>query len=73
MKEMYYVIGFETVQEMTKEVLLERIEEDYYGNGTQYQENALEGDPNYWGESIMVIKGNIVVPKPVETVTKYEV
>jgi len=30
-------------------------------------------DPNYWGSKTLIIKGEIVVPNPVETVVKFEV
>jgi hypothetical protein len=33
-----------------------------------------ESDPIYWGEnSILIIKGELVVPKPVKIVEQYEV
>lgn len=31
-----------------------------------------DDDTNYWDEKVLIIKGQIVVPKPVQTVTKYE-
>jgi len=30
-------------------------------------------DPNYWGYNILIIKGDTVVPNPVEVVTEYEI
>ena len=78
--EKYFIIsnsdGDTTVTEMSKEELLLAIEENYWGDRTpmtlqDYHESR--SDTNYWGESIMIIKGNIVVPTPKQVITKFEI
>lgn len=32
-----------------------------------------DGDLNYWNDKVVLIKGEIVTPRPVQVVTKYEV
>jgi len=78
--EKYFIIsnsdGDTTVTEMSKEELLLAIEENYWGDRTpmtlqDYHESR--SDTNYWGESIMIIKGNVVVPTPKQVITKFEI
>jgi hypothetical protein len=78
MKETYFVIsnsdGDTHVEELTKEKLLERIEEGYYGSGRGILKKIPENtDTNYWGENILIIKGQIVAPTAEEVVTKYNI
>lgn len=35
--------------------------------------DPIDSDPNYWGSKILLIKGEIVQPKPVKRVTEFEV
>tara|TARA_R100001594_G_scaffold121248_2_gene157050 strand:- start:338 stop:565 length:228 start_codon:yes stop_codon:yes gene_type:complete len=75
---MYFVIkntdGDTIVSSMTKEVLEERLNEDWYGTDVKFlNEIPKNNDTNYWGEDILIIKGDIVTPKPVQTVTEYEI
>ena len=74
MKEMYYIIhngeGDTTVEEVTKEELLKRIEEHYYGPVGCLDSCPVDSDTNYWGENILIIKGRVVTPKPEQVVTK---
>ena len=66
------------VEQMDKEELLKRItrseEEDTtdYGD-VDFLEKIEETDPNYWGDNILIIKGEIVKPKAVKVVTKLEI
>jgi len=32
-----------------------------------------DSDPNYWGECVLIIKGSVVTPEPVEIITKFEI
>ena len=75
MENLYYVIGYEFIHELSKEELIERLEEEYYGSDLNcLDEIESGGDTNYWGErGVLIIRGNIIVPKPVEITTKYEV
>ena len=67
-----------TVEEVTKEVLLERItpeegeECNYYGNGG-FLSSIPKNDTNYWGDNILIIKGEIVVPEKKEVVTAFKI
>ena len=55
--------------------LLEAIADGDYGPLQFYTDIPYESDPNYWEDrpGLILIKGEIVVPKAVETVTKYEI
>ena len=76
MAEKYYVLypgedGM-TVCELTKEQLERRLAEEYYGR-REFLDHVPEGDHNYWGPTILILKGEVVVPKVVKVVEKYEV
>lgn len=74
---MYYVIhnsdGDTHVEELDSQTLKARLDEKYYGEDTDFLRTIVSSDTNYWGEKLMIIKGSIVVPKPVQTVTEYEI
>jgi len=72
----YFIIsnsdGDTTVDKISKEELLRRLNESYYGN-VEYKNQVEESDTNYWGEGVLIIKGEIVVPEPIETVKEYDI
>jgi len=76
---MYYVIqnsdGDTRVDCITENVLKERLAEQYWGNIGFVDMNQLNknNDTNYWGENIMIIKGDIVIPKEKSVVIEYDV
>jgi len=74
---MYYIIknsdGDTTVDAINKTELLKRIKEGYYGGTGVFKDLPSQRDTNYWGENLLIIKGTIVEPKPVETVTEYDI
>jgi hypothetical protein len=75
MKETYFVIrnsdGDTTVRTYTKEKLLREIEDGEFGDVlTELPENL---DTNYWGEGVLIIKGQMVAPKAEQVVTKYSI
>lgn len=79
--EKYYIIcnmdGDTNVEEITKEELLKRLQPDedgnlYYGCH-EFMSKITQTDTNYWGDDLLIIKGSIVTPKPIEVVTKYEI
>ena len=76
MEENYFIIcnsdGDTTVTEMTKDELLRAIEEEYWGDRVSLAD-VPRNDTNYWGESILIIKGKIVTPQPEQVVTKYKI
>ena len=72
----YYVIhngeGDTTVDELTKEELLKRLNERWYGD-IPCMKSVPEDSTDYWGARLLVIKGKVVTPLPVEKVTEYDV
>ena len=71
----YFVIfhgeGDTGVEQMNRETLLERLDEEYYGDDGFLKELE-DGDMNSWGGKILIVKGEIVVPKPKTVVKTYE-
>ena len=64
--------GDTTVYQIDKPTLLERIKEHYYGN-VSFRGGIVEKDTNYWGDSILIIKGKIATPKAIEVVTEHDI
>ena len=77
MEETYFVInnsdGDTSVTQLTKQQLLEAIKENYWGKKEAFPGLPKDGDTNYWGESILIIKGKIVQPRPEKVVTRYNI
>lgn len=70
----YFVVynsdGDTYVKHVTEEQLTKQLNENYYGREVI---NRIDNDDtNYW-DGMLIIKGEICVPKKVEVVTKYEV
>ena len=74
---MYFTIhcsedGDVRVHQDSKEELLQKITEHYYGDSEFF--SSLQGtDPQEWGDKLLIIKGEIVVPKPKKIIEKYEI
>jgi len=75
---MYFVIsqkgGTTNVKMRTKEEV-EKIlnDQDFMKTGTFIKDNIEHADPDYWeNDQILIIKGDIVVPKSVTPVRKFE-
>ena len=61
------------LEQTTKEKLLKSLNNKDYGD-LEFLHNIKDNnDPQYWGYKGLIIKGEIVNPKPVATVTQYEV
>ena len=77
--EKYFIIrnsdGDTRVDCVTKEVLLERINEGYYGADSKFLNNMpKDDDTNYWGaDNILIIKGKIVSPGEKKVVTEFTI
>ena len=84
----YFIIhnsdGETDVEQISKEELLNRIKpyddgesdnskSEYYGGGIGFLSEIKESDTNYWGNNLLIIKGEIVVPKSVRVVKEYEI
>ena len=74
----YFVIynseGDTHVEEVERIKLLERILQQYYGD-VRFIENLskVDKDTNYWGDNILIIKGEIVPPVAVQVTTKFDI
>ena len=73
----YYLIYFGedgvTVEEMTKEKLEKQLNNNEY-EGTSFLDNATnEPNSEYLSHVAIIIKGEIITPKPVEVVKTYEI
>lgn len=78
MADKYYVIsgsedGDIRVESYTESQLLNLLEnyEDDLPNIITTLKN--HNDPMYWGDSILIIKGEIKVPKPMETIKAWSI
>jgi len=75
-KAKYYVIhngdGDTHVEEMSGETLKKRLSEGYWGP-VEFLGDIDGTDTNYWGGKLLIIKGNILVPEVIQTVTEYKI
>ena len=78
MTEKYFVIynsdGDTYVEAIDKQALLKRLSanEAYYGKKS-FMADVPDSDTNYWGEGILIIKGEVVTPKKKEIVVEYDI
>ncbi len=77
MKEKYFIIGMSEDGDpfhyiMSKEELEEFLEENSEQDFMDEEDLKNYSDSNYWNDSILIIKGEIIIPEPVEVVTKYK-
>jgi len=76
---LYFVIscnddGEVSVEPFEKDGLLRYIEEEGYNGESDFIDmDRFTQDPQYWGGRLLIIKGEIVVPKPVTKVTTFEI
>ncbi len=75
MNKSYFVItnsdGDTCVDMITEEKLLKRLDEKYWGEDVKFLNEIPTSDTNYWGETVLIVGGEIVVPKPKEIVVSY--
>lgn len=74
----YFIIaqtedGINISEPLSKEEVLRRVEEKYYGNIPILNRMPLMIDSSLYDNGLIIIKGDIVMPKPVQTVTKYDI
>jgi len=79
MREKYYRIsgsedGDVSISEYTREELLIEINEEIEDNEKEpiFRKDLLEKDLMLWGDSSLIIKGQIVVPEPTVTVKEFK-
>jgi hypothetical protein len=74
--EKYFIItnldGDTYVDTVTKDELIKRLDENDYGN-IEFLTSAPKNCTNYWGDSVLIIKGEVVTPNPVKVVTKFDI
>ena len=75
MSRSFFVIynsdGDTHVSIISEETLIERLEEEYWGNVEILRKLPSNSDTNYWGDAILIIEGKIPEIEQVEIVTKY--
>jgi hypothetical protein len=77
--EEYFIIrnldGDTHVENISKKALLERLNEEDYGSDVKFLDEIPndDSDTNYWGEGILIIKGEIVTPKEKHVVTEFDI
>lgn len=75
----YFVIycgedGDVLVDRYEKDVLLDALKENYYGGIGFFDKMPDDNDPQCWpNNKALIIKGDIVTPKPVDVVREYEI
>jgi len=73
---LYFIISNSEIEQVSEEELLNRIRPEdvacYYGR-VGFLEVIEESDTNYWGDNILIIKGEIVTPKPKKVVETFEI
>tara|TARA_Y100000310_G_C20618632_1_gene782030 strand:+ start:673 stop:903 length:231 start_codon:yes stop_codon:yes gene_type:complete len=76
MEQKYYIIynseGDTHVKELTKQELLERLNDEEYGD-VKYLRWINKSDTNYWESKLLIIKGEIVTPTEKKTVTEWDI
>jgi hypothetical protein len=62
------------VEELTQDQLKERFNDpdDLYYGTADFMKDIESRNTNYWGDGVLLIKGNIISPKAVQKVTEYE-
>lgn len=76
--ENYFIInnsdGDTTVKTVSKEELLEDLDNGDYGENPIFLDSIPQSDTNYWGEKgYLIIKGSIVTPNAKQVITKHEI
>jgi hypothetical protein len=59
---------------ISKQILLERIEEEYYGRNITFLDKLPANvNTNYWNNCVLIIKGKVVEPVEKTVVTEYDI
>lgn len=60
------------VRRTDTETLEKELSSGHYGDNPHFLETP-DNDTNYWGDGYLIIVGDVVVPKAIETITKYRI
>ncbi len=62
------------IEQMDKETLLKKLDDGDWDDSYEVRTRIPDSrDPNYWGSSVTIIKGEVVTSKPVAVATRFEV
>jgi len=74
---MYFVIrnsdGDTLVDQLTKEQLLENLNDEDECGTLGFLEKIEDADTNYWGDNCLIIKGEIVKPEPKRIIEAFDI
>lgn len=73
----YYVIQSTEdgirIEQVAEAELTRRLNGEWYGGGVRWADKMpAETDPNYWSGASVIIKGELVTPKPVSVTTEWK-
>ena len=76
MKDIVIVIscsedGDKTIVRMTKAELLKKLKEHYWGENPKFAPAGTVPDLDYFGGGLIIIDGDVVEPRPIQTVTEF--
>ena len=77
----YFIIfnsdGDTYVSKESKDELLKSITPNEYGDTdfgkVEFLQDVPKSDTNYWGDGLLIIKGEIVIPEVKEAVSRYDI
>jgi len=77
MDEKYFLIrnsdGDTHIHEFTKEQLEKALNAEDFGPNAEWKDSiGKHSDTNYWGEGMLIVKGEIITPKEVKIITAYK-
>jgi hypothetical protein len=61
-----------SVEQMSKDEFKKRLKENYYGERPDFVKPEARIDGGSQGNSILVIEGRMILPKPVQVVTEFD-
>ena len=59
------------IEELTGNELIQQLNDKEFGENIEFLESIKENDTNYWGDSYLIIKGEIFVPKIKKVIEEY--
>ena len=62
-----------TITRHSREELLKKLNEKHWGDTEISEYLPVENDPNYWGKTIVILKGKVVRPEEKTTATEFDI